>query len=605
MQIPYLTETNQSKTMIDAFGGYDHRARIDDNSFYNMTNMTGDNYPAMSPRKPRGVRKLPAGVEHVQAILGGEKLAYIADNKLYVDDRPVMDLSDEGPKQMIRMGAYIVIFPDKAYYNTANPTDKGAMECSVQTSGEVKYRMVNADGETYSNNTTIDVEPPSNPENMNVWVDTSVHPPVMKQYSEATGVWTDVLSTTVRIKNHALRGFAAGDAVRIDGLPISTGKFKTFNGTDVIIDAVGEDGEGPWIAIQGLLTNKNSGPVVDDTSVVTVSRTLPVLDHVFECGNRLWGCRYGKNADGDFVNEIYASALGDFKNWKQYRGISTDSYTVSIGAPGPWTGGIAYQGMPHFFKDDVLYRVYGSYPSAYKVEQTACRGVQQGAERSLQILNERLYYKSSTGVCVYDGAYPTEISAPFGEIKYVGTPEAGHYAAAAGAGNNKYYISMLSEADGKYHLFQYDSVMGAWFREDETEAVQFAAEDGQLCFLTPDGTVTTVEGETAGKVKWSAETGIIFLRVRNRSGGVHFLKYISRITLQLQMALGSRFTVEIAYDSKDPWIHVATVEAISLRSFSLPIRPRRCDHFRLRFSGEGDVKLFSIVKTLEEGSETP
>ena len=41
----------------------------------------------------------------------------------------------------------------------------------------------------------------------------------------------------------------------------------------------------------------------------------------------------------------------------------------------------------------------------------------------------------------------------------------------------------------------------------------------------------------------------------------------------------------------------------NLRSFAVPIRPRRCDHLRLRIEGEGDAKIFSIAKTIEIGSD--
>ena len=41
---------------------------------------------------------------------------------------------------------------------------------------------------------------------------------------------------------------------------------------------------------------------------------LPRLDHVCVLDNRLWGCRYGMQAGSTAaVNEIYCSALGDFK----------------------------------------------------------------------------------------------------------------------------------------------------------------------------------------------------------------------------------------------------------------------------------------------------
>ena len=76
------------------------------------------------------------------------------------------------------------------------------------------------------------------------------------------------------------------------------------------------------------------------------------MDFVIESGNRLWGCRYGKALNGETVNEIYASKLGDFRNWYCFAGISTDSYTASVGTDGAFTGAVTYMGRPIFFKGE-------------------------------------------------------------------------------------------------------------------------------------------------------------------------------------------------------------------------------------------------------------
>ena len=54
--------------------------------------------------------------------------------------------------------------------------------------------------------------------------------------------------------------------------------------------------------------------------------------------------------DGKAVNEIYASKLGDFKNWNCYAGRSTDSYVATRGSDGPFTGAADYLGSPLFFR---------------------------------------------------------------------------------------------------------------------------------------------------------------------------------------------------------------------------------------------------------------
>jgi hypothetical protein len=57
------------------------------------------------------------------------------------------------------------------------------------------------------------------------------------------------------------------------------------------------------------------------------------------------------------------------------------------------------------------------------------------------------------------------------------------------------------------------------------------------------------------------------------------------------------------YDSSGAWEHLFTMTGKELRSFSIPVRPKRCDHMRLKITGVGDAKVYSICKTVEQGSD--
>ena len=97
-------------------------------------------------------------------------------------------------------------------------------------------------------------------------------------------------------------------------------------------------------------------------------------------------------------------------------------------------------------------------------------------------------------------------------------------------------------------------------------------------------------------VEWMAQTGII---------GVDdpMKKYLSKLIIRMSLSIGSKICFHIQYDSAGEWEHICTVTGTSLRSFSIPIRPRRCDHMRLRIIGEGDAKIYSIAKVIEQGSD--
>ena len=80
-------------------------------------------------------------------------------------------------------------------------------------------------------------------------------------------------------------------------------------------------------------------------------------------------------------------------------------------------------------------------------------------------------------------------------------------------------------------------------------------------------------------------------------------KYVSRLNIRMSLDIGSRVYINAQYDSCGEWVHLGTMTGTSLRSFTVPIRPKRCDHFRLRIVGEGDAKIYSISKTIEQGSD--
>ena len=574
MKLPYLNGIERSREITGIFGGYNHNLRIGDGEFYDMKNLSSDSYPILSTRGKRGVFAVPA---LPQGLIAKDELCYIDGGDFIIGERRIpMGLTAEGAmKKLISMGAYVIIMPDKKYINTADPTDYGNIEAAVTTSSTVTFSICKADGAEYGD-ITVQATAPTDPDNMDLWIDTSTVPHALKQYSAASGTWASIAATCVRIAATGIGlPFSAGDGVTISGVET----FADLNASTVI-SARGDN----YIVVSGIIDE-----VITQETTITVERRMPNMDFIMESGNRLWGCRYGTAVNGETVNEIYASKLGDFRNWNCFAGISTDSYAVSVGTDGPFTGAIGYLGQPIFFKENGLHKIYGKYPAQYSVQDTACRGVQNGCANSLAIVNEVLYYKSRSGVCAYDGSLPVEISAAFGDVRYEN--------AVAGALGNKYYISMAD--DSSYHLFVYDTAKGLWHREDDTQASAFCNHRGELYYIDyADNQIKTVRGTgvlDAAPIQWQATTGIIGTDSPDK-------KYISRMDVRMSLATGTRVSFFVEYDSSGEWEHIFAMDGVNLCSFSAPIRPRRCDHLRLKIIGSGDAKIFSICKTIEHGS---
>ena len=286
---------------------------------------------------------------------------------------------------------------------------------------------------------------------------------------------------------------------------------------------------------------------------------------------------------------------------------------ASCGTDGQWTGAITHQNYPLFFKENVLHKVYGAYPAQYQITQNTCRGVQKGAGKSLAIVNEVLYYKSRTGVCAYDGSLPADVSYVFGEDHFTGVDDTNldflRNGAVAGAHGSKYYINMKSDEDSKWYLFVYDTSAQTWHKEDEFRADCFCSCKNELYYIDHSTKyIRTMFGSGTADtdpVEWMAETGVLGTSVPYQNGATSLpgKKYIGQLLVRMSMEIGTRVDFYFQYDSDGVWRRVSSVTGRNLRSFYTVLRPRRCDHFRMRIVGVGEAKIFSISKNIEQGSD--
>lgn len=586
MEYPTLYVKQKTRQMSDAFLGYNHNLRIGDSEFYDMKNMTSDHYPVLTPRKRRGVYGTTTSAN---GLIAKDSLCYV-DGSVFVigEDRVDMGLSTKSadcPKSLISMGAYVIIMPDRKYINTIkNGTqyEHGNIDATFTTTTDVTFTLCTVTGDAYEK-ATVSATAPKSPTDNQLWIDTSSTPHTLKKYSEANAMWVSVATTYIKVSATGIgKSFKQYDGVKLSGIKIKS--LTDLNGAHALWDC-GDD----YLVITGILDAVTTQTVAQGK--ITVSRKMPVMDYIVESNNRLWGCRYGTNEDGEVVNEIYACKQGDFKNWNCFMNLSTDSYAASCGTDGQFTGAITHLGYPLFFKENCIHKVYGDYPANFQLQNTTCRGVQRGSHRSLAIVNETLFYKAGSAVCAYDGSLPVEMSSALGEVRYSD--------AVAGAHGNKYYITMKG-TDKKYHLFVFDTAKGMWHKEDNLNADCFCSFQNEMyCIDHSTKSIITMLGsgtQDKAKVPWMVETGLIGMTMPD-------MKYISKLLIRMALEVGSKVDVSIQYDSVGDWEPVCQMTSTSLRSFAVPVRPRRCDHFRIRIEGEGDSKIYSVTKTIEQGSD--
>lgn len=578
-EAPYLQQRGRNRSITTDFRGLNLSQGIGDGEWAWMQNMDTREYPAVARRQKR---VHVATLNKPNGLCATDRLCFVDGVKFYYNGFYYGDVEDS-EKTLVPMGAKIAIFPDKKLFDTTTLSFTD-MEQKNVSSGTVRVTLAKGDGTPYGEYTEGDTAP-ENPENGQLWLDTSGDAPVMKTWSEAQGLWVAEATTYVLVSATGLgQGLKALDGVTVSGLEESG-----LNGDWILTDA-GPD----YILFTGILQK-----TLTQTGEVRVERTCPEMDFVVEKDNRLWGC---SSAD----HEIYCCKLGDPTNWRAYQGVATDSYAVTVGTPGPFTGAAVSGSAVIFFKENCLHRVYGTQPSNFTVYVDNLRGVQQGCHKSAVRVNEYLYYKSVFDVCVYADSEVAGISAALGTESYKN--------AVAGVCGNRLYLSM-EDQEGAWQLLVYDTAAGVWTREDGTHALGFAScltetfmlrADGELYALLPgeynkdffmvgsDYTVYAQE-ETDEEVSWELRTGEILRELPDH-------KYIGKIQLYLELDPGARAEVALRRDG-GAWEKVQELSGGDQRRCTLPIYPRRCDRMEIRLTGVGHARLVNWSKYVGYGSE--
>lgn len=595
-------EVARSRDMTTNFGGYNHKLSCQDGEFFDMQNMTTAYYPMLSPRNKRGICK---EFTNPQALIDKDGLAWIDDGVLHVgEDAVELHLTEENTQvQVVKMGANLVFFPMGRNYNTETKESKFIPSAYVWNLLE-NVTMASQNGEAiewYWESALAYKEPA----NGDYCMFEEGGKRVLKQWSESQGMWIKFSSTYVQIT-------AASDMIEdLEGCEVKMIVNNSENAYDAIIELFPDDeGDGYRSAtkvIQKLIMNPNyngeegvqkytgfimEGVIDESTGVIPASFRIeplnPTFTHPVECNNRIW-------AGSEDGHEIYASKLGEWDKWKSYQGVATDSYAATIGSDGKFTGAVTYQGNPIFFKENTMIKVTVSSTGAHQIKEVSCPGVQNGSEKSLCVINGVLYYKGVEGIYAYDGSLPVLISSSLGEVRY--------YNAVSGTILDRYYVSMKDGA-GKAHLFVYDTSTGMWAKEDNTDAMMFCKSGDELYYIdnadkklkSIRGTLPFEDGAEEDDIDWYAESGNIGFSMPDK-------KHLAKLQIRLSMELGTNVCIYLQYDSSGNWEHVCNLSGTGTRSFIVPIIPRRCDHFKYMVAGRGGCKIFSVTKTIEEGSE--
>lgn len=657
MYFPQYANTTKSRDMMTAFGGYNEKLSCSDGEWSEMKNMTSDYYPMLSPRGKRGYTTHYGNRVTMDIVNGGEiypvslyergGLSVMTanddiagssytnlldkDSYTYTNDGSVLSMN--GPMlekeyceigkryDIVKMGARDVIVGANIAYNRETNQKEYLKDTDSHTIRKIMPSAENK--ELY-----IDYETNSTIEEVNASITggnggEGDYDGQIGRFGKSFGKWNEKLkrwseySTLYMYIDFGLVGDHTGDVIEKylgseikvivdntgDLIPNCTKYFPTDegNGKYSVSTSFNPVYTETYGQCCGIIIKVSSylSTVIDigyeKGKILTLEFPRKELLYGTEYNNRIWAC----STDG---HEIYASALGEWNAMARYTGISTDSYAVTIGSDGEFTGAVTYNGNPIFFKEKSMIKIAVSATGAHQVREIPCPGVQKGSRHSICVINNVLYYKGAEGIYAYDGSMPVLVSPNLTKR---------YFNAEAGALLDKYYISM-ADSDGTYHMFVYDTTKGLWMREDNTQAISFCYAEDDLFFIElPQKLIRSVRGTVlpngTGEPYIYAAYGTDNNDWEITSGVVGFStpdsKYIGKISTRLSLELGANVDFYIEYDSSGVWEHKFSMGGRGTRSYTVPVIPHRCDHFRYKIVGKGECKIFSISKTLEEGSD--
>lgn len=545
---PLKTEKNRAVKLLH-FGGLDFRPKAALGTLECTKNISSDAYPGLTCRKPRAKVTEPDGISAICSPERGEELLTgftgVRNGAFYYQNEKIDGILQEGEKSIADFNGKICIFPDKMYYDYLPDPETGTVSKSLQS---MEKTMELSGVQFYAS------------------------------YDTVTGNYTAYLSKT----GGDFSAFQPGDSLVISGCQAEKNNTRSVDGrTDyasaedivsVVVEKVEKD------RLNLLLFNRQGGFATFRNTVeygaVTLKVKIPDMNFVCVHNNRLWGTAQ----NGEY---IYASKLGDCRNFYSFQGLSDDSWYGRIGTAGKFTGICSYRSAVVAFKKECIHHVYGDAPRNFAIPKQTMGGCLDG--RSIVEIGGVLYYLAPAGFSVYGGGEPYLISPQLAGKEYI--------RAAAGTDGRRYTAAAYTR-DGACEVLVYDPEAQVWYREDETPYLGFLNYGGKLYGATADAVWVFHQGEES--VAWSVTTNPITLAAMDHKG-------VNCLWLRLEREKDTHIMVEISHDGNEFVLCGIANDKSGFGVVRIPIRLRNCDSFRLRISGTGPMILHDLEITTYQG----
>ena len=655
-----LTQVPEERRMTAAFKGYQRYKRIEEGAFSDCLNMGSEEAPCACVRRARKAVRNTYNTEYVNCLPGTLADAVTADGtpawlgtsgQIYWRKKEWYCGGSTAGGRLLVFGNGLFETKTRTYIPDRNANNAHHANISIAGTFKVFPAVADEEGVFAAVKQLSGTAPTEDVQEGDYYYNTGTESNGLYRYVD--GTWTSWPFYHVMLEDDlpeedewtAIGLLCVGDVVRVDvtdteAQPDADGvKVAAFSGT----------AQDAYIVIETKL------PVNATRQSMTVRRRAPLMDYCVVNNNRIWGCRYGQSDNGEFVNEIYACALGNPLGWYDIGTGADKAFVTGVGEPGPWTGAAVLNGNVVFFKEDSIYTVYGDTPGSFTVHLDKCAGIAAGSDRSAAIIGGALYYHSPIGFMrLYSGGLPILISDEVG-YKNQWTD------VIAGTDGRKYYADAETDDKGSRELLVYDAATGLWMKEDSI--------DGLVCMLPYNNALAAVCRTHVDESVISYDKidvtylstperddlafGLLYLGLHTDAGVMMpwaaywqdgYENMVSKALSLIEEALewsfetgdfghetpeykrvkslavrawkdkitvyedGEKVTkpaeckVSIKYDECGEWVPLKASDTYggnTTGSNRVEYRLRRCDVFRLRFEGRGRVCVYSITQVYD------
>lgn len=539
------------------FGGLDHRRAASDGAIYDMRNLSARDLPVLTSRKKRVT--VAKELSELSCAIYVDRLFYVADGAFFDEGERMLALSADLPKKLCHFQNKILIMPDGILYDVEK---KEAEYVRRRYEGEVQFLKTNlslhGEDAIWLATSLVLQDPDSEDPARKGWE--------VGQYLHIKASFSAAPWVSDRLTDYTL-----------DRICKITDRCLARNHTDAFDMSTYE-----YIYKLEGIEYSDLGNNLRVTTEAEIFADIPDMDVVFESGNRLWGAHDG---------EIFCSALGQADVWFDYDTLSTSAWRVALAAGDKVEGGCVVAGMPCFFSENAIYKVYGDDPTDFSYARSRYLGIKRGEGASLCAVGERAFYVSKRGVCAYAGGAPSVISDA------LGSEEISH--AIGGTDGVRYYL-YAAVGEEEPFLYVFDADKGVWVKEDGLQIAAMYSHDGEAACLGQNGDILILssdklEGDLEDKVPWLLETA-------DYTQGAVIRKVANRLLLRYELGHGAGATVCISYEGEAPR-ELCKLAPGGKQVVDIPLPPTPHDHFKIVIWGEGEVAIYALevnVKLMAE-----